>query len=357
MLHKSVLAGNIHVLANWVVADAAARLALTPVATDDGKMLWQQDDNSFWMLTDYTGPTWKPFQMGLDLEADSFTVADSLIAGDPGLEGSGIDVDGATYDSHFKVSDIGSSRVAQAIHHRHSDTLSPLIVGSRSRGTTTAHADVQNSDVLFGKYAVGYAGANYKIFGTMAFEVDSTGTVSGTSAPGAWRLQLTPDGSKVPANVMLAKNDKSVEFFGIAKGPTPANNINSVQFATTAFVRNVTAYDVAVACGDEATVHTTGTKVTFRAPRAFTLSSVKASLTGAQAAGSIFTVDVKKNGVSIFSTLLTIDNTELTSATAATPAVLSTTSIADDDVITIDITQIGTALAAGLKVYFKGYIT
>lgn len=116
-------------------------------------------------------------------------------------------------------------------------------------------------------------------------------------------------------------------------------------------------YDLPVACSDETTALTAGVgKVTFRAPRAMTLSSVKASLTTAQGSGSIFTVDINKNGVSILSTKITIDNTEKTSTTAATQAVLSSTAIAADDEITIDIDQIGNGTAKGLKVYLIGSI-
>lgn len=112
---------------------------------------------------------------------------------------------------------------------------------------------------------------------------------------------------------------------------------------------------IQIAASDEATAIATGGKVTLRAPYAMTLSAVRASLTTAQASGSIFTVDVKLNGTSIFSTLLTIDNTEKTSVTAATPAVLSTTAIADDDEITIFVTQVGAStVAAGLKLALLG---
>jgi len=87
-----------------------------------------------------------------------------------------------------------------------------------------------------------------------------------------------------------------------------------------------------------------------------TLPAVRASLTTAQASGSIFTVDINEGGTSILSTKLTIDNTELTSTTAATPAVLSDAALADDAQITVDIDQIGTSGAAGLKVYLIGTI-
>lgn len=123
---------------------------------------------------------------------------------------------------------------------------------------------------------------------------------------------------------------------------------------------------IIVACSDETTNLTAGVaKVTFRMPYAFTLLSgaagVRASLTAAQTAGSILTVDINENtgggATSILSTKLTIDNSELTSTTAATPAVISDTSLANDSEITIDIDQVGTPLAKGLKVTLIGYPT
>ena len=112
---------------------------------------------------------------------------------------------------------------------------------------------------------------------------------------------------------------------------------------------------IVVAASDETTALATGTaKVTFRMPYAFTLTSVRASLTTAQASGSIFTVDINESGVSILSTKITIDNTEKTSTTAATAPVISDTSLADDAEITIDINQVGDGTAKGLKVTLIG---
>ena len=110
-----------------------------------------------------------------------------------------------------------------------------------------------------------------------------------------------------------------------------------------------------LAASDESTALTTGTaKVTFRMPYAMTLSAVRCSLTTAQTSGSIFTVDINDGGTTILSTKLTIDNTEKTSTTAATPAVISDTVLADDAEITIDIDQIGDGTAKGLKVVLIG---
>jgi hypothetical protein len=114
-------------------------------------------------------------------------------------------------------------------------------------------------------------------------------------------------------------------------------------------------FELVVAASDETTALTAGTaKITFRMPRAVTLTSVRASLTTAQASGNIFTVDINEGGSSILSTKLTIDNTEKTSSTAATPPVISDTALADDAEITIDIDQIGDGTATGLKVMLIG---
>ncbi len=112
---------------------------------------------------------------------------------------------------------------------------------------------------------------------------------------------------------------------------------------------------IIIACSDETTALATGAaKVTFRMPFGFTLSAVRASLTTAQASGSILTIDINEGGTSILSTKLTIDNTEKTSTTAATAAVISDANLADDAEITIDIDQIGDGTATGLKVALIG---
>lgn len=58
MLHKNIPAGEVHVVANWIVADATARNALTPAAADVGKVCWQTDDDSFWALKSDSPLAW-----------------------------------------------------------------------------------------------------------------------------------------------------------------------------------------------------------------------------------------------------------------------------------------------------------
>ena len=112
---------------------------------------------------------------------------------------------------------------------------------------------------------------------------------------------------------------------------------------------------IQLACSDETTAISAGTaKVTFRMPYAMTVTAVRASLTTAQTSGNIFTVDINDSGTSILSTKLTIDNTEKTSTTAVTAAVISDTALADDAEITIDVDQIGDGTAKGLKITIIG---
>jgi len=91
-------------------------------------------------------------------------------------------------------------------------------------------------------------------------------------------------------------------------------------------------------------------RMSFRAPTAMTLSNIpRASLSGASSSGSVI-CDIKLNGTTILgANKLSIDATELTSTTAATPTTLVTTSIPDDGLFTVDITSAGVG-AKGLKI-------
>ena len=108
-----------------------------------------------------------------------------------------------------------------------------------------------------------------------------------------------------------------------------------------------------VACSDETTALTTGAaKITFRMPFPATLLAVRASVTTAPV-GANLVVDINEGGTSVISTKLSIDAAEKTSTTAATPAVISDSALADDAEMTIDIDQVGSSTAgAGLKVGF-----
>jgi len=138
-------------------------------------------------------------------------------------------------------------------------------------------------------------------------------------------------------------------------GLTGVQGVPGIQGAQGATGKSPTD-SMIVVCSDEVTPLTAGpAQITWRMPYAFTLASVRASLTTAQISGNSFTVDVKQAGVSVLSTKVTIDNTELTSQLAAVPSVVSVPSLVDDAQMTIDIVQIGDGTATGLKVCLIGH--
>lgn len=141
----------------------------------------------------------------------------------------------------------------------------------------------------------------------------------------------------VTVDVSITISDLSAASIASALGYTPSKQI------------------IQLAASDETTALTVGVnKITFRMPHAMTLSAVRASLSTAQATGLILTIDINKNGVSILSTKLTIDNTEKTSLTAVTAPVISDNVLPDDAEITVDIDQVGDGTAKGLKILLIG---
>lgn len=159
---------------------------------------------------------------------------------------------------------------------------------------------------------------------------------------------------KVPLVHGQNNNDITFEALGTGDLILKTNNVNRLRIDDNGVFIGL-PIDIQIAASDETTALTTGTaKVTFRSPAKFTVTKVRASLTTAQSSGSIFTVDINKNGTSILGTKLTIDNTELTSVTAATAATISTSNIEDDSEITIDIDQVGNGTAKGLKITIIG---
>ena len=216
--------------------------------------------------------------------------------------------------------------------------------------------------------------------GTIVLSGDTfTGNVTGTlDASGATTLTITGNavnGSKI-AMGSDAQGDilyyggtdyerlaASVAGFvlqtgGAGANPSWVNSASSTQTLTNkdlTGLSNTLPAEIVVAASDENTALTTGApKVTFRMPYAMTVTSVRASLTTSQSAGSLLTVDVNEGGTSILSTKLTFTNGSRTSVGAATPPVISDSALADDAEITVDIDTVGTSGASGLKITLIG---
>lgn len=104
-----------------------------------------------------------------------------------------------------------------------------------------------------------------------------------------------------------------------------------------------------LAASDMATALIPGTFVAYaRVVNAGVFNTVRASLSSASTAGPV-TIDVKVNGVSVLTTLLTIDANSKTSLNATVPVVIGNGLVADDNEISIDIVDAG-AGAKGLIV-------
>jgi len=173
-----------------------------------------------------------------------------------------------------------------------------------------------------------------------------TGNIAATQ--GVYSAVVNTTSIYATSNIITA----NIRTTGSAGNISGANYITSNYFigdgsALTALKPNT---HMTIALSDETTSITTGvSKITFRAPFAMTLTQIpRASLSIVSSSGNP-AIDINKNGVSIFSTTLTIDANEKTSVTAATAAVMSTTTFADDDEISMDVDTAGTG-AKGLKV-------
>jgi hypothetical protein len=216
-----------------------------------------------------------------------------------------------------------------------------------------------------GEYTVPaeFDGKYMTFFGNIRYTANEAGAIYFSRDTGSGYVAIAQNGhdssdlyqiSSGP--ILVSAGDKIKMFVFIASAGTVRNTAANNWFSGYVIDGvNAETESIIVAASDETTALTTGTaKVTFRMPYAFTLTEVRASVTTAPTDATL-NVDINEGGVSILSTVLTIDSGEKTSTTAATPAVISDTALADDAEITIDIDQVGSTVAgAGLKVTLIG---
>lgn len=182
-------------------------------------------------------------------------------------------------------------------------------------------------------------------FDYIIFAVDAVGNPSGEWESGLATYSAVDQFTRTP--VRSSNSDAVVNF--------SAGTKRVALTLTAARMNKVASECIIVACSDETTALTTGAgKITFRMPYAFALAEVRASVNTAPT-GAALVVDINESGTTILSTKLSIDASEKTSKTAATPPVISDNALADDAEISIDIDAVGSTIAgAGLKVYLIG---
>jgi hypothetical protein len=95
-------------------------------------------------------------------------------------------------------------------------------------------------------------------------------------------------------------------------------------------------------------------KKTIRMPFGMELDTLPKASCSTTSSSGIPTFDINASGATILSTKLTIDVGEKTSKTAAVPAVLSNTTLDEDEEITFDIDVAGTG-CKGVNIYLIGY--
>lgn len=61
MLHKNINIGDVHKIHNWVVANTTELNALVVTSQDIGKVAWQTDTDTFYVLTNNSPITWGSF--------------------------------------------------------------------------------------------------------------------------------------------------------------------------------------------------------------------------------------------------------------------------------------------------------
>jgi hypothetical protein len=255
---------------------------------------------------------------------------------------------GTTLDAYFTALAVPATTLAVT------DRLALRVFVNTSGRTIELHTENGHLCQIITTFSTGLNSLNGLTAQVQNFAVGTTGTDFGISSATSTHTFNLPTASATNRGA-LSTTDWST-FNGKQATLVSGTNIKTINSTSILGSGNIaTPFELVVAASDETTALTTGTaKITFRMPRAVTLTAVRASLTTAQASGSIFSVDINESGTSILSTKLTIDNTEKTSTTAATPPVISDVNLADDAEITIDIDQIGDGTAKGLKVMLIG---
>jgi hypothetical protein len=184
-------------------------------------------------------------------------VPENLIAGDPGVEGDGISVGGASLKTAFKVSTIGSSFTANTHLHHHGDITWPALVSSRSRGESEApHTTLLDEDNIFEILASGWGDTTYQIAGRIRFVADSDGaTLTDSSYPTKIELYTRDNAESLPGIAMTLHPDKhvSMESSLFVSNKTVAEAFYSIDNGEVAYKKEIPPafYGITVKLSDD----------------------------------------------------------------------------------------------------------
>jgi hypothetical protein len=172
---------------------------------------------------------------------------------------------------------------------------------------------------------------------------------SNSTSPANWEAYTPSAGS-------TALNDLSdVDTSGVADGYVLVYEDSPAGWRAVPRRLGAFWYDQ-IACSDEETALEAGTLTTWRQIGAVVVDEVRASLTTAEPDGQLV-VDIKEGGVSILSTLITIDQGAKTSIGSSPQPVISDNVLADNAELSIELVSIGGSSpiqATGLKVQLIG---
>ena len=160
----------------------------------------------------------------------------------PSSESSSISIDGFSYNTAFRINDVGGTSPAQMILHRHSTTLAPVFITARSNSNSDAHANVTNSMPLYSHYACGWTGSTYSIFGGLNFQVESTGTISNTSAPGNMTLATTKVNEILPTTALTINSSQVVTLANALPVGSGGTGVTSAPTNGQLLIGNGTGY-------------------------------------------------------------------------------------------------------------------
>lgn len=198
-------------------------------------------------------------------------------------------------------------------------------------------------------YSESWSAISNGVTGTLNFGTENLykEIAAGNSATGYFEIELTDASANVTTPIQAP-----VTITGEVIGDGVAGAGEFASYLTKTYEAIIISVT-----GETENASTGTSKITFRVPYAMTLTGVRASVATAPV-GAELILDINESGSTILSTKLSIDAGEETSTTAATPAVISDSSLADDAEITIDIDQVGSGTAgAGVKCYLLGYRT